>query len=83
MFRAGGIFILPNGRELIASGDGTNFYGVCDNGDVLRYELNEAGRFMLHGRLTAWSVTDLRDSSQTAEPPLVAELSSRPESPGY
>jgi hypothetical protein len=83
MFREGGIFVLPNGRELIASGDGTNFYGVSDKGEVLRYELNDAGRFMLHGRLTAWAVTDLRDSSHTVERPMVTELSSRPESANF
>ena len=68
MFRAGGIYVLPNGREVMASGDGWSFYAVADDGEsVLRYQLNEAGRLLLAGRLTAWDVKDLRDSNRTAE----------------
>jgi hypothetical protein len=68
MFRSGGIYVLPNGRELMASGDGSSFYAIVDDG-VLRYELNEAGRLLLDGRLTAWDVTVLRDSERTVELP--------------
>ena len=73
MYRAGGIYVLPNGRELMASGDGLSFYAVAVDGKtVLRYELNEAGRLMLNGRLTAWDVDDLLDSSRTGD--LLANL---------
>jgi hypothetical protein len=34
---------------------------------VLRYELNESGRLLFQGRLTAWSAQDLRDTQQTAD----------------
>ena len=70
MFRPGGIYILPNGRELVASGDDSNFYAVANDGEsILRYELNEAGRLLLEGRLTAWDVTNLDDSHRTVEAP--------------
>ncbi len=68
MFRAGGIYYLPNGRELMASGDGASFYAQTDDSrSILRYELNEAGRLLLDGRLTAWDVTALQDSNRNAE----------------
>jgi hypothetical protein len=82
MFRAGGIYILPNGRELMAAGDETNFYAASDNGDLLRYELNENGRLLYQGRLTAWSAEDLRDSTQTAELPLTAQVGQSSETTG-
>ena len=68
VFKTGGIFVLPNGRQLMASGDGTIFYPMADNGeDVLRYELSENGRILCQGRLTAWGTEDLRDTHQTAD----------------
>ena len=80
MFRSGGIYVLPNGRELMASGDGSNFYAVASDGEsVLRYELNEAGRLLLEGRLTAWDVTNLRDSNRTVETPSSLRPSQIPE----
>jgi len=70
VFKTGGIFVLPNGRELMASGDGICFYAIADNGeDVLRYELSENGRLLCQGRLTAWGAEDLRDTHQTGELP--------------
>ena len=70
MFRAGAIFVLPNGREVMAAGDGLNFYAVGgDEKTVLRYELNEGGRLLLDGRLTAWDIKDLRDTNRTGELP--------------
>lgn len=68
MFRAGGIYVLPNGREVMASGDGFSFYAEAPDGKtVLRYELNEGGRLMLNGRLTAWDVENLLDTNRTGE----------------
>jgi hypothetical protein len=68
LFRTGGIYLLPNGRELLASGDGSTFYATADEGEnLLRYELNESGRLLFDGRLTAWSAQDLRDTQQTAD----------------
>jgi hypothetical protein len=66
MFEAGEIYVLPNGRELMASGDDLTFYGFADNGyDLLRYEVNEDGRLLCGGRTTAWCQNDL--SQLTAE----------------
>ena len=68
MFRAGGIYVLPNGREVMASGDGLSFYAEAPDGKtVLRYELNDVGRLMLDGRLTAWDVENLLDTNRTRE----------------
>jgi hypothetical protein len=35
MFRAGGIYVLPNGREVMASGDGSSFYAIDDDEKTL------------------------------------------------
>jgi hypothetical protein len=68
LFKTGGIYLLPNGRELMASGDGSTFYAIAaDSENALRYELNESGRLLFEGRLTAWSAQDLRDTQQTAD----------------
>ena len=63
MFREGRIYVLPNGRELMASGDGSSFY-ANEGDDVLQYQVNESGRLVCRGRLTAWSVDDLREAVQ-------------------
>jgi hypothetical protein len=66
MFRKGGIYVLPNGRELMASGDGQTFYATAEDGKrLVRYELNQLGRLMVSGRITAWGQEDLTDSSTT------------------
>jgi len=68
MYREGGIYVLPNGRELMASGDGQTFYAIAEDGKkAVRYELNELGRLMVNGRITAWGGEDLRDSSFTMD----------------
>jgi hypothetical protein len=68
MFRKGGIYVLPNGRELMASGDGQTFYATAEDGKKLvRYELNQLGRLMVRGRITAWGQEDLTDSSFTTD----------------
>lgn len=70
IFKTGGIYVLPNGRELMASGDGSTFYAIADDGEsALRYELNESGRLLCEGKLTAWGAEDLRDTQQTADLP--------------
>ena len=64
MFRQGGVYVLPNGRQLMASGDGQTFYAVAEDGkNAVRYEVNESGRLVVNGRVTAWGQEDLRDSS--------------------
>ena len=74
MFQAGEIYLLPDGRELMASGDGSTFYGLADNGyDLLRYESDEEGRLLCAGRITAWSLGDLRHQANDLAPCLPAE----------
>ena len=69
MFQAGEIYLLPDGRELMASGDGSTFYGLADNGyDLLRYELDEQGGLACAGRITAWSLDDLRRQANDLAP---------------
>ena len=74
MFQAGEIYLLPDGRELMASGDGSTFYGLADNGyDLLRYELNEQGGLACAGRITAWSLSDLCPQANDLAPCLPTE----------
>jgi len=71
MFEAGEIYLLPNGRELMAAGDSSTFYGFADNGyDLLRYELNDDGRLLCAGRITAWRLDDLRAQTNEIAPRL-------------
>ena len=64
--RVGGIYSLPNGRELIL---------LCrrENGRVTyrlssrtgQYEINDDGRLICEGRLTAWDVSSLSDTGRS------------------
>ena len=64
--RVGGIYNLPNGRELIV---------LCkrENGQVSyrlscrtsQYEISEDGRLMCDGKLTAWDVSNLKDTGRS------------------
>ena len=65
-FRVGGIYCLPNGRELIV---------LCrrENGHVSyrltsrngHYEISDNGRLVCDGRLTAWDVSNLSDTGRS------------------
>jgi hypothetical protein len=65
-----GVYLLPDGRELIASGSG-GFFKLYDPlawkylGPPL-YEIRDAMRLTCFGRPTPWSVHDLIDKRQTA-----------------
>lgn len=65
--RVGGIYCLPNGRELIVLGKRVNgrvsYRLSCRNG---QYEINDEGRLICDGRLTAWDVSNLRDTGRSA-----------------
>jgi len=64
--RVGGIYCLPNGRELIV---------LCkrQNGRVSyrlscrtsQYEINDDGRLFCDGKLTAWDVSNLSDTGRS------------------
>lgn len=65
-----GVYLLPDGRELIASGSG-GFFKLYDPqawkyfGPPL-YEIRDRKRLTCFGRPTPWRVADLIDKRQTA-----------------
>ena len=65
-FRVGGIYALPNGRELIVLGkreNGTVSYRLSSRGS--QYEINDEGRLICNGKLTAWDVSNLTDTGRS------------------
>ena len=69
--RERGIYRLPNGRELVVlhkheNGKRTYTLGGWERFELSEYEVNEDGRLICQGRLTAWDVTSLSDTGQTA-----------------
>jgi hypothetical protein len=72
MFTAGSYYSLPDGLELMASGDGNSFYAATDDGETLvRYELDEEGGFLLEGWPTAWSIEDLKELTPDVNAPVL------------
>jgi len=68
--RVGGIYCLPNGRELVVFSNGENgcvsYKLSCTAGaDGNDYEVSDEGRLLCCGRLTAWDVRDLSDTGRT------------------
>lgn len=70
--RTGGIYSLPNGRELVVLNkpstpralfrlSGWNSFELCE------YIVTLDGRLACQGRLTAWDITSLRDTGRTAD----------------
>ncbi len=64
--RVGGIYYLPNGRELIVlckRQNGRVSYRLsCRSG---QYEINDEGRLVSDGKLTAWDVSNLTDTGRS------------------
>ena len=58
-----GVYYLPNGKVLIADGHSLRH---VDETQRNGYEINEAGRLVCEGKLTAWDVSELRDTGDTA-----------------
>jgi hypothetical protein len=64
--RVGGVYRLPNGRELIV-------LGKRENGRVSyrlscrtsQYEISDEGRLICDGKLTAWDVSNLTDTGRS------------------
>jgi hypothetical protein len=72
--REGGVYALPDGRELIAlSGGRYGFYKLFDplawkyQGPAM-YETDAKGMIMSLGRPTPWRVRDLREVGEAAAP---------------
>ena len=71
VFREGGMYRLPNGRELIVlrnDEEGSVLFGPVnperiEMGEVL---INKAGRLVYQGKLTAWDITNLTDTGRTS-----------------
>ena len=70
--RTGGIYSLPNGRELVVLNkpstpralfrlSGWNSFELCE------YIVTLEGRLACQGRLTAWDITNLSDTGRTAD----------------
>lgn len=69
--RERGIYRLPNGRQLVVlrkhqNGKRTYRLGGWERFELTEYEVNEDGRLICQGRVTAWDVSSLRDTGQTA-----------------
>src|SRR5689334_23893905 len=64
--RVGGIYCLPNGRELIVLGkrqNGAVSYRV--SGCTSQYQISDEGRLICDGKLTAWDVSNLRGTGRS------------------
>ncbi len=69
--REQGIYILPDGQELVAHAVFRGGYVLYTPGDweffgFHAYEMNAAGRICSQGRLTSWRIEDLTDTNRTA-----------------
>jgi len=64
--RVGGIYCLPNGRELIVlckRQNGMASYRL--SGRTAQYEISDEGRLICEGKLTAWDVSNLNDTGRS------------------
>ena len=61
--RVGGIYCLPNGRELIVLCRREN--GLASFRLTGNYEINDDGRLTCDGKLTAWDVSNLSDTGRS------------------
>lgn len=64
--RVGGIYCLPNGRELIVLGrreNGRVSYRLSCR--TRNYEITDEGRLSCDGKLTAWDVSNLSDTGRS------------------
>ena len=83
--RVGGIYCLPNGRELIVLGrreNGRVSYRLsCRIGN---YEISDEGRLICDGKLTAWDISNLNDTGRSVgverlQPPTLRQTNQNPE----
>jgi hypothetical protein len=69
--REGGIYCLPNGKELLVlpkNGHDSRRLKLrgWERFEMSEYELSESGRLLSEGKLTAWDVGSLKDTGRTA-----------------
>ena len=64
--RVGGIYSLPNGRELILlcrrENSAVTYRLSCRTS---QYEISDDGRLICEGKLTAWDVSNLKDTGRS------------------
>jgi hypothetical protein len=64
--RVGGIYVLPNGRELIVLGKRQNGHvSYRLSGRAGQYEVSDEGRLICEGKLTAWDISNLTDTGRS------------------
>lgn len=83
-FRVGGIYCLPNGRELIVlckRENGRVHYGLSSRNG--QYEISDDGRLVCDGRLTAWDVSNLNDTGRSVGMERSTKLQENTESTNY
>lgn len=70
------IYQLPNGRELVAllNAEGKPILQNVSASDPDKYELNDEGRLLSNGQLTAWGINDLLDTGRVASSQMTAVL---------
>lgn len=70
------IYQLPNGREVVAdlTEEGQAVLQNLSPSDPDKYELNEEGRLLFNGQLSAWGVNDLVDTGRIAPPHMTTIL---------
>ncbi len=81
--RVRGIYRLPNGKELVVlrnDEQGSVFFGhlTSERPRTGEVSVNEAGRLVFEGRLTAWDISNLSDTGRTLSI-LLKDYESQPE----
>ena len=71
ILRERGIYYLPNGSELVVlrnDDEGSVLYGPvnCERFEIGEFLVNQAGRLVFQGRLTAWDISNLSDTGRTS-----------------
>jgi hypothetical protein len=71
ILRERGIYCLPNGHELVVlrnAEDGTVLYGPagCEPFEMVEFQVNETGRLVCRGKLTAWDISNLSDTGRSS-----------------
>ncbi len=71
ILRERGIYCLPNGHELVVlrnDEEGSVLYGQlgCERCEVGEFVVNEAGRLVYQGKLTAWDISNLSDTGRSS-----------------
>jgi hypothetical protein len=75
ILREWGIYCLPNGRELVVlrnDEESTLLYGPVsgERFEMSEFQVNEDGRLVCQGKLTAWDVSNLSDTGRTLDIPV-------------